>query len=119
MIKISATFWHYLAISAYLSLFVLLMLWNIVLAPSQYFPTGLVLLFMITPLLLPLKGLLKGAKKACAWSAYVSLLYFVHGTQEAVVNADERWLASLEIILSLLAFFGASFYVRMIGKENS
>ncbi len=111
-------YYHYLAIAAYLSLFVLLMAWNIVLAPSKYFPVGLVLLFMVTPLLLPLRGLLKGAKKACSWAAYVSLLYFVHGTQEAFVNPDERFLAWIEIVLSLCVFFGTSFYVRLSGKAE-
>jgi uncharacterized membrane protein len=94
------------------------MLWNTVLAPSTRFPVALVLLVTVTPLLLPMRGLLDRKSKSCAWAAYVSLIYFLHGTAEAYVNADERLYASLEVMLSLMLFFGSAFYVRFAGKQN-
>jgi uncharacterized membrane protein len=48
--------------------------------------------------------------------AYVSLIYFLHGSVEAYVNVDERLYASLEVLFSLMLFFGTTFYVRFVGK---
>jgi uncharacterized membrane protein len=111
-------YYHYLALTGYFGLFVLLMLWNTVLAPSSRFPVAMVLLVLVTPLLLPLKGLLNANLKSCAWAAYISLIYFVQGTIEAYSNADERLLAGLEVVFSLLLFFGATFYVRFTGRAQ-
>jgi uncharacterized membrane protein len=111
-------YYHYAALVGYFGLFGLLMLWNTILAPSRHFPVAMVLLCLVTPLLLPLKGLLNAHLKTCAWAAYVSLIYFVHGTIEAYSNADERLLASLEVFFSLLLFFGATFYVRFTGRAQ-
>lgn len=111
-----AQYAHYVALMGYFGLFSLLMLWNTVLAPSKHFPIAVVLLVTVTPLLLPLRGLLNAKRKTCAWAAYISLIYFVHGIEEAYVNESERTLACLEIVFSLLLFFGASFYVRFSAK---
>jgi len=106
------------ALAGFFGLFALLMLWNTILAPSTRFPVALVLLVAVTPLLLPMRGLLDRNPRSCAWAAYVSLIYFLHGTAEAYVNADERLYASLEVMLSLMLFFGTAFYVRLAGKQN-
>lgn len=113
-----AHFYHYAALAGYFLLFFLLMLWNTVLAPSKYFPVAMVLIVMITPLLLPLRGFLYAKPRSCAWIAYISLLYFIHGSSEAFVNTEQRLLAILEVIFSLLLFFGASFYVRFSKKTT-
>lgn len=111
-------YWYYVALIGYFCLFILLMLWNTVLLPSTRFPVSLVLIVMVTPLLLPLRGLLHGRKKSCAWAAYISLLYFIHGTEEAVVNPGERFYAVLEIIFSLMLFFGTTFYIRLSARQK-
>jgi len=110
--NIKPIYYHYLALSGFFGLFALLMLWPTVLAPSVHFPVALMLLFTVTPLLLPMRGLLAGNTKSCAWAAYISLFYFVHGSVEAYASATERLYASLEIMLSLLLFLGATLYVR-------
>ncbi|HEY8159389.1 MAG TPA: DUF2069 domain-containing protein [Methylobacter sp.] len=116
--NIKPIYCYIMALTGFFGLFALLMLWNTVLAPSTRFPVALVLLVAVTPLLLPMRGLLDRKPKSCAWAAYVSLIYFLHGTAEAYVNADERLYASLEIMLSLMLFFGSAFYVRLAGKQN-
>jgi uncharacterized membrane protein len=103
---------YWLAISAFLGLFGLLMLWQTILAPSTKYPVALLLLLNITPLLIPFRGFLNGDKKSCSWIAYISLFYLIHGAIECYANVDERLLAGLEIIFSLLLFFGCAFYVR-------
>ena len=108
----TSQYWYFIALCGYFGLFILLMLWNTILSPSPRFPVALVLIIAITPLLLPLRGLLHGRLKSCAWAAYISLIYFIHGTLEAYSEPSVRLYAVLEIIFSLLLFFGASFYVR-------
>lgn len=109
---------YIIALAGFFGLFALLMLWNTVIAPSTRFPVALVLLVAVTPLLLPMRGLLDRNPRSCAWAAYVSLIYFLHGTAEAYVNDSERLYASLEVILSLMLFFGSAFYVRLAGKQS-
>lgn len=112
---IKPVYFHTLAVSAYLGLFVLLMLWNTLLAPSKTFPVALMLLVIITPLLLPMRGFLNRNTRSCSWMAYISLAYFIHGSVETYAN-NERLYPSIELILSLILFFGANFYVRLSRK---
>jgi uncharacterized membrane protein len=44
------------------------------------------------------------------------MLYFVHGAVETYSNSDERLVASLEVIFSLMLFLGAVGYVRGVKK---
>ena len=112
-----AHYFYWLALSAFLELFGLLMLWQTILAPSTKFPIGLLLLLNIIPLLIPMRGFLNGDKKSCSWMAYISLFYLIHGAVDCYANVDERWLAGWEAFLSLQLFFGAAFYVRFIGPH--
>lgn len=117
--KISANGLHVLATIGFIGLFALLMLWNTVLAPVSKLPTALSLLIAVTPLLLPMRGFLRGNLKSCAWMAYVSLIYFIHGSAEAYVSDNTRQLALLEVALSLLLFFGSTFYIRQSKSLNA
>ncbi len=110
--------WYNVALAGYFGLFLLLMFWNTVLMPSARFPVALVLMIWVTPLLLPLTGLLRGNKKSCSWAAYLSLIYLIHGISEAYAVPAERLYASLEIIFSLLLFTGCTFYIRSAAKQS-
>lgn len=114
--KISPIYAHSVALAGFFGLFILLMLWHTLLAPPTQFPVALVLLITVTPLLLPMRGLLAGKPKNCAWTAYISLLYFIHGCIETYSNPAERYYAALELIFSLMIFLGAVAYVRGIKK---
>jgi len=114
--NIKPNYFYIVALTGYFGLFALLMLWNTVLAPPSRFPVALRLLITVTPLLLPLRGFLDRNPKSCSWMAYISLAYFIHGTIEAYVNTNGRLYPSLEIIFSLMLFFGATLYVRFAGK---
>lgn len=116
--NIPPAYYYTVALIGFFGLFALLMLWNTVLAPSTHFPVALVLLVAVTPLLLPMRGLLDRKPRSCAWAAYISLIYFLHGSSEMYANADERWYAAFEVMLSLMLFFGSAFYVRFAGKQN-
>lgn len=116
--KPNPRYFYVSALSGFFGLFALLMLWPTVLAPARQFPVALVLLVTVTPLLLPMRGLLAQNRKACGWAAYISLIYFVHGSTEAYSNAGERNLALAEVALSLLLFLGAALYLRFAAKPH-
>ena len=109
-------FYYLTALVAYFCLFILLMAWNTILMPSAQFPVAMVLIFMVTPLLLPLRGFLHGRPKSCSWMAYVSLLYIIHGIVEAYANPAERLFTVAEAVLALTLFMSTTLYVRLINK---
>ncbi len=115
----TALYWYYSALGGYFGLFLLLMSWPTILLPSARFPVALILLFSVTPLLLPLRGFLHGKTRSCSWLAYISLFYLIHGIVEAYAEPLERCYAALEILFSLLLFFGTTFYVRYYQKTLS
>lgn len=104
-------YYYYMALSGFFGLFILLMLWNTILFPSKSFPVALVLIFAITPLLIPFRGLLNANLKSCTWMSYISLFYFTYGIAEAYTTPSELYLALLEIFFSLLLCAGTAFYV--------
>jgi uncharacterized membrane protein len=116
--KILPSYYHAVALAGFFGLFILSMLWYTVLAPPTSIPVALILLLTVTPLLLPMRGLLNGKLKSCSWAAYVSLLYFIHGSIETYSNPSERLYASLEVIFSLMLFLGAVGYVRGVKKSQ-
>lgn len=108
-----ARFYHTVALAGYFGLFTLLMFWNTLLYPSTKLPIALVLILAVAPLLLPLRGFLDAQPKSCAWMAYLSIAYLMHGTVEAYVNPVERFIAGLEILFSLLLFAGSILVIRI------
>ena len=115
---IKPIYYYRLAQVGYFGLFALLMLWNTVLTPATHFPVALMLLITVTPLLLPLRGFLHGNPKSCAWMAYISLIYFIHGSVETYVNSNGRLYPTLETLFGLMLFFGATLYVHFAGKQR-
>lgn len=111
----------YITLSAYFSLLLLLIVWHGFAFPNDKQP-WLILAFIIAPLLFPLRGLLKENPYTYAWTSFVILLYFMHGTVEIWANANERIYAIIEVYLSIQVYIGAIYYARLQGralKENS
>ena len=97
--KLAPSFPYRIALTGFFGLFALLMLWNTTLTTAPKLPVALMLVITVTPLLLPMRGFLNGQLKSCAWLAYVSLIYFIHGCSEAY-------------------FFGHNFLYPLIGKTR-
>jgi len=113
----------YLTLSGYFALLLLLIVWHGFLFPADKQP-WLILAFIITPLLFPLKGLLDEKPYTYAWTSFVILLYFMHGVVEAWANDEQRIYAIIEIYLSVQIYIGAIYYARLQGralknKENN
>ncbi len=110
-------FSRWLTLASYFALLGLMMLWQTVLAPPSQVPISIVLLILVGPLLLPLRGLLHGRPYTHAWTCFLVLLYFIHGVVEAYSNPPERLYAGLEIVLSTLLYIGAVLYARYRGRQ--
>jgi uncharacterized membrane protein len=107
-----ARIYHFTALLGFFGLFSLLMFWNTILYPSTKLPIALVLLLAITPLFFPLRGFLNANPRSCAWMAYLSIAYLMHGVVEAYVNPVERMIAGLEVAFSLMLFVGSLLVIR-------
>ncbi len=107
-----------IALLSFFGLMLHLMLWITWLAPSKHFPTAMVLVVMVVPLLFPLRGILHGRAYTHAWAGFLSLLYLIHGIGDYVVNPAERIYSGVEIALSLSLFFSCAFYARSKGKSE-
>lgn len=109
--------YYSIALLAYVGLFSLLMLWNTLISPPEKLPVALALIIVITPMLLPFRGFLKGDLKSCSWMAYVSMPYFIHGCVESYSRIDFL-LPALEVAFSFLLFLGASLFVRHSARNH-
>ncbi len=96
----------------YFGLWLLIPIWYIWLTESQL-SLGIILGFLLVPLLFPLYGLLRNHVYTYAWSTFLSLMYFAHGVSEAWTIPQDRLYAGLEIFLSVLWFISAMYYVRL------
>ena len=114
----NARHYYAIALTGYLGLFALLMLWNTVILPPEKLPVALVLILLVSPLLLPFRGFLKGNLKSCSWMAYLSMPYFIHGCIEAYART-ESLLPAIEIFFSLILYLGAAFFVRYSSRHQS
>ena len=101
-----------LALLSYFSLVGVLVAWYGVVDPHP-----IMLGVLVLPLVFPLRGLLTGQPYTFAWSSFLILIYFIHGVIEAFANPSARWLASLEILCSVMFYLCAIFYARWRGRE--
>ena len=101
-----------LALASYFTLLAWMMVWAIWLHRSLHFPVALDLLVTVLPLMLTLFGMLHGRVRAHLWTAYLSMLYVLHGSIEAWANPVTRRLALVELGLALSLFLACVFYAR-------
>jgi uncharacterized membrane protein len=104
--------WQMLAAGSLVGLVVLCIGWELWWAPVR--PGGSLLALKALPLLLALRGVLKGSLYTLQWTAMLSLLYLMEGVVRAWsdLSTVSAALAGVEIILSLGLYLGAVLYVR-------
>ena len=74
---------------AWAGLLALQLIWHAWLVPPQTVPLWLVLA-------------IRRIRRALLWVGILSLFYFCHGVAEAWSSPGERWLALIEVLLTLL-----------------
>lgn len=109
--------WRVMTLSGHFSLMVLLLVWEIWIDPNGRIPRSLVILFMVGPLLIPLRGLLYGRPYTHAWTSFLAMFYFLHGVGQAWAGEQFAYLGMLEVLFSLMLFLGTIFYARFRSRE--
>jgi uncharacterized membrane protein len=90
-----------IGVFAWIALIALQLAWYAWLFPPQQLPVWFALAVTEIPLLLPAMAL-RSVRRALLWVGILSLFYFCHGIAESWSSAQERWLALLEVLLTLL-----------------
>lgn len=99
-----------LTLVGHLGLIVLLTAWVTLVAEYQA-PRGLVLLLLVGPLLLPLRGLLAGRRYTHVWASYLAVLYFILAVLD-ITGGSPAWLAIPQLLLVLAWFAGCVMVLR-------
>lgn len=98
------------AAASWVALLALTVLWEWLLAPLR--PGGSWLVLKAVPLLLPLRGVLRGDVKIMQWALLLVLLYIAEGGTRAADAPPAGVMALLEIALGLAFFAAAVVYLR-------
>jgi uncharacterized membrane protein len=95
-----------------IALIVLCLAWELWLAPLR--PGGSFIALKALPLLLPLRGIVRGNRYTYQWASMFILAYFAEGVTRAwSERGASQLLAGVEILLSVV-FFAATFaYARL------
>jgi uncharacterized membrane protein len=99
-----------IAAASWLALLALTVLWEWRLAPLR--PGGSWLILKAVPLLLPLRGVLRGDVKVMQWALLLVLLYIAEGGVRAMDAPPAGMMAMIEIGLGLAFFAAAIVYLR-------
>lgn len=104
------------ASASLIGLILLSLAWEGWLAPLR--PGGSLLILKAVPLLLPLRGILKGNRYTYQWACMFILLYFTEGAVRAWADAGlSSRLAMTEVVLTLVFFFSTVFYARLTRSQ--
>ena len=103
---------RWLAVGSLLSLIVLSVAWELVLAPIK--PGGSLLALKAIPLCVPLAGLLKNRMYTYRWVSLLVWLYFTEGVVRAYSDrAPSNYYALVEVLLCLTLFVACALHVRL------
>lgn len=99
------------------ALIILGLAWEFFIAPLR--PGGSLLALKVLPLLLPLRGVLRGNLYTMQWAAMLILLYFMEGVVRAWSDPSpaSNLMAVIEIVLSLTFYLCAILYLRPAKKQ--
>ena len=106
------TAFYALALAGFFGLLGTILLWHAWLAPAGKYPVALILIVLLVPLLIPLRGLLHGRSYTHAWASMLSLFYFCLGIMHAWSEPATRGYGLALTAFSLMFFCGTIFYVR-------
>ena len=103
--------YYALTLTSYFILLFGQVLWIGWLNPVTIIPKSITLLFIVAPLLLPLRGLLNAKFKTFKWVTLFIWVYFTIGIWNCA--SESQWpLGALQVAMSLLIFVGTVMYCR-------
>ena len=107
-----ALFFYGVGVASFIALVVLCLAWELGLAPLR--PGGSWLALKALPLIVPLKGIVRGKVYTYRWAIMLVLAYFAEGCVRLYSERPPAsTLALVEIVLSAAFFAAAIAYVRV------
>lgn len=104
------------ACSSLIALIFLCLIWELRLAPVQQGGSWLALKCL--PLLAPLFGILNARRYTYQWASMLILAYFTEGIVRATTDTGmSRWLATGEVLLSVIFFVAVIGFARASRKR--
>jgi len=107
-----------LALGGYFALLLILILNITWLIPSRQFPTAMVLLILVVPLLFPLRGLLDARAYTYQWASFIALAYVAHGITEITAYPELRLAGMMETTAAVLMYAGCVISAGFFKKEK-
>lgn len=103
-----------LTLVGHLGLIALFLAWFTVVAPPVRVPRAFLLILLIGPLLIPLRGLLHARRYTHQWTSFYVLPYFLVGvdTWANPPGTGLAWLGVATVVLALAQFVGCVMYAR-------
>jgi len=105
--------YYKLTLASYFILLFGQVVWIGWLNPVTIIPKSITLLFIVAPLLLPLRGLLNANFKTFKWVTLFIWVYFTIGIWNCA-NSTQWPLGALQVAMSLLIFVGTVMYCRQL-----
>jgi uncharacterized membrane protein len=88
--------------------------------PAFVWPASLArLAILLVPLLLPLRGLLRGQRRTFAWATLCVTPYFIYGLTEVIANPAVRTAAGATLFASLAWFVSLVNYLRLTRPQRT
>jgi uncharacterized membrane protein len=106
--------WRLIAWFSWFSLIVLCILWEAILAPIK--PGGSWAVIKVLPMLFALKGIWQARSYTMQWASMLVMLYFIEGVVRLNDKGLSAYMAGLEIVLSLVAYFSILAYLKPLKK---
>ena len=113
-LPISKDHWRLIAWFSWFSLVALCVLWESVIAPIK--PGGSWAVIKVIPMLFALKGIWQAKNYTMQWSSMLVMLYFIEGVVRLNDAGLSAYMAGLEIVLSLIAYFSLLAYLKPLKK---
>src|SRR5690606_38408357 len=109
--------YRFVASASLVCLILVCVAWEAFVAPLK--PEGSWLLLKALPLLLPLRGILRGSLYTYQWASMLVLLYVMEGAVRLVSDTDSASviMAGLELLFAVIFFVAAVAYVRPSKKH--
>nr|WP_239538014.1 DUF2069 domain-containing protein [Dyella mobilis] len=104
--------------TAWLGLIALQCAWYAWLFPPQQIPLWVALAVAVVPLLLPFLAI-RNVRRALLLAGILSLFYFCHGVAESWSSAQERGVALIEVLLTLVLIGALGAGVKRRPKATS
>ena len=86
--------------------------WHGLFSPPLGTGNWLVAIFAMIPLLVLIPGVVSHRNKPLQWAIFVTMLYFMFAVMELWSNPPQRWVALIQLLLTIGFFTGFVLFTR-------